>query len=102
LRADLRGLSIGTTLVELGPIRTEMLAEIYDYKPTAESLRRFNRMRLLVDVPPEKVADEVVEAVQKGRRHVRIPKRAALLPLLSEAPRRFAELMLTGVPHQVK
>jgi short-subunit dehydrogenase len=102
LRADLRGLSIGTTLVELGPIRTEMLAEIYDYEPTAESLRRFNRMRLMVDVPREKVADEVVEAVQKGRRHVRIPKRATLFPMLSEAPRRIAEVLLTGVPHRVK
>ena len=35
LRADLRGLSIGTTLVELGPIPTDLLAEAEDYAPTA-------------------------------------------------------------------
>lgn len=93
---------IGTTLVEIGPITTDMLAEVDEYEPTAESFRRFYRMRLLVDVPREKVADEVVEAVQKGRRHVRIPKRAVLLPMLSEAPRRTAEVLLTGVPHRVK
>jgi short-subunit dehydrogenase len=102
LRADLRGLPIGTTLVELGPIQTEMLAQIDDYEPTAAAFRRFYGMHLAVDVPREKVADEVVAAVQKGRRHVRIPKRMALSSLLGEAPRRITEVLLTGVPHRVK
>ena len=102
LRADLRGLPIGTTLVELGPIPTDMLAQSEDYEPTANSLRRFYRTRFVIDVPREKVADEVVKAVQKGRRHVRIPRRAALFPMLVEAPRRATELLLTGVPHQAK
>jgi uncharacterized protein len=47
------------------------------------------------------VADEVVDAVQKGRRHVRIPKRMALGALLSEAPRRTTEVILRGVPNRV-
>jgi short-subunit dehydrogenase len=102
LRADLRGLSIGTTLVELGPIATDMLAEVEDYEPTAEAFQRFYQMRLMVDVPREKVANKVVEAVQKGRRYVRVPKRAALFPILNEAPRRITEVMLTGVRHRVK
>jgi short-subunit dehydrogenase len=102
LRADLRGLTIGTTLVELGPIPTDMLAQTDDYEPTAAAFRRFYRLRLMVDVPREKVADEVVEAVQKGRRHVRIPKRLTLTAALSEAPRRVTEVLLSGVPHQVK
>jgi short-subunit dehydrogenase len=97
LRADLRGLPIGTTLVELGPIPTEMLAQTDDYEPTAAAFRRFYRMRLVVDIPREKVADEVVDAVQKGRRHVRIPKRMALQSMLVEAPRRATEVMLSGV-----
>ena len=67
LRADLRGLSIGTTLVELGPIPTDLLAEAEDYAPTADSFSRFYRIRLAVDVPRETVGDEVVDAVQKGR-----------------------------------
>jgi uncharacterized protein len=102
LRADLRGLAVGTTLVELGPIPTDMLAQTDDYEPTAAAFRRFYRMRLMVDVPREKVADEVVEAVQKGRKHVRLPKRAALFPMLCEAPRRVTELILSGVPHRVE
>jgi len=101
LRADLRGLPIRTTLVELGPVRTDMLAGVNDYEPTAKAFQRFYRMRLMIEVPREKVADEVVEAVQKGRRHVRLPKRAALFPMLVEAPGRTAELMLTGVPHRM-
>ena len=101
LRADFRGLPIGTTLVEIGPIPTEMLTHTGDYEPTAAAFRRFYRLRLAVDVFRGKVADEVVEAVQKGRRHVRIPKRMALNSLLGEAPRRITEVMLSGVPHQV-
>jgi len=101
LRADLRGLPIGTALVELGPIPTDMLAGLDDYEPTAESFRRLYRTRLMVDVPREKVADEVVAAVQKGRRHVRLPRRGVLAPLVSEAPRRAMELLLTRMPHQV-
>jgi short-subunit dehydrogenase len=78
LRAELRGLPIGTTLVELGPIPTDMLAQTDDYEPTAAAFRRFYRMRLVVDVPRQKVANEVVEVVRKGRKHVRLPKRAPL------------------------
>jgi short-subunit dehydrogenase len=100
LRADLRGLPVGTTLVELGPIPTDMLSHVDDYKPTSDSFRRFYRLQLLVDVPRETVADQVVAAVEKNRRHVRIPKRAVLFPLLTETPRRLVELLLTGVKHQ--
>lgn len=101
LRAELRGLPIGTTLVELGPIPTEMRTGFYDYEPTAQSFRRFYQTRLMVDVPRAKVAHKVVKAVYKRRRHLRIPKRTALFLMLSEGPRRVTELMLIGVPHRV-
>ncbi len=101
LRADFRGLPLGTTLVELGPVRTDMLAQADDYEPTGKSFERFYRLGFFVDVPREKVAAEVVNAVQKGKRHVRLPKRGALMAMLVEAPRRTTELSLTGVPHRV-
>jgi short-subunit dehydrogenase len=100
LRADLRGLPVHTTLVELGPIPTDMLAHVDDYKPTSDSFKRFYRMQLVVDVPREIVATQVVDAVEHDRKHVRIPKRALLFPLLTEAPRRMVEVLLTGVNHQ--
>ena len=97
LRGDLRGLPIGTTLIELGPVPTDMLAQTDDFQPTAKSFERFYRARLPVDVPRAKVADEIVRAVQKGKKHVRLPKRSAVSSMLAEAPRRFTELALTGV-----
>lgn len=102
LRADLRGLPIGTTLVELGPIPTELLANADGFEPTAKSFARLYKTRFLVKVPRETVSENVVEAVRKGRRHVRIPRRAAVFPMLAEIPRRATELVLTGVPHQAK
>lgn len=101
LRADLRGLPVKTTVVELGPIPTEMLDHAEDYKPTHDSFRRSYRLQLLVDVPRETVADDVVSAVEKGRRHVRHPKRGVLFPMLSEAPRRIVEVLMTGVKPRV-
>lgn len=102
LRADLKGIPIGTTVVELGPVGTEMLESIDEYAPVANSFKRFYRLQLLVDVSKEVVAADVVAAVEKGRRHVRHPKRAALFPALAEAPRRIGELLLTGVPPRTR
>lgn len=100
LRADHRGQPLGTTLVELGPVPTDMLGHVDDYKPTGDSFRRFYRTGLLADVPKERVATDVVAAVEHNRRHVRHPKRAVLFPLLTEAPRRLTEVLLSGVRHQ--
>jgi short-subunit dehydrogenase len=100
LRADLKGQHIGTTVVELGPIPTEMLSHVDQYRPTERSFHRFYQMRMLVDVSREIVADQVVDAITRNKRHVRIPKRQAWNAMLTEAPRRIVELSLIGVPHQ--
>jgi short-subunit dehydrogenase len=97
LRADLKGLPIGTTLVEMAGVPTDMLANVDTYKPTAASFKRGYRLHLVTDTPVQTIVDDTVEAVRKGRRHVRHPKRAMLFPMLSEAPRRMTELLLTGV-----
>ena len=98
LRAELQGTGVKTTVVELGPIPTEMLDSVFDYEPTRRSFQRAYRLGLLADVNRDTVATAVVDAVANGRRHVRFPKRALAFPLLAEAPRRMTELMLTGVP----
>jgi short-subunit dehydrogenase len=100
LRADLRGLPVRTTLVELGPVPTDMLSQVDDYLPTELSFRRFYRTHLLVHVDRETVATAVLEAVRRERRHVRLPRRAAVFALLAETPRRTVELLLTRVPHR--
>jgi short-subunit dehydrogenase len=100
LRADLKKLPVGTTLVELGPIPTDMLEHVDSYEPTAKSFRRLYRMQLMIDVSREEVARQVVAAVQRDKKHVRLPKRALPFPLLTEAPRRTVEVLLAGVPHR--
>ncbi|MDT5340857.1 MAG: hypothetical protein QOE52_41 [Mycobacterium sp.] len=102
LRADLRGLPIGTTLVELGTVPTDLLAKADNYKPTAKAFQRAYRLGSAVDTPREKVAQEVVKAVLKNRRHVRLPRRSAPFAMLVEVPRRGTEIMLTGLPHQAE
>jgi len=100
LRADLKGLPIGTTVVEMAGVPTDMLNNVDTYKPCADSFQRGYRLRLIVDTPVGTIADATVEAVEKNRRHVRYPKRATLFPWLSEAPRRMTEWILAGVKHQ--
>jgi hypothetical protein len=77
-----------------------MLAQADDYGPTGKSFERFFRLGFFVEVPREKVAADVVTAVQKGKRHVRLPKRGAATAMLVEAPRRMTEWALTGLPHR--
>lgn len=77
-----------------------MLSNIESYPPTQASFQRFYQLQILVDVPRDIVANAVVDAILRDRRHVRLPKRAAINAMLAETPRRFVELMLTGVPHQ--
>ena len=98
LRADLRGLPIGTTVVEAGLIPTDMRVRLLDNPPTAAAFRRFYRLGILTDTPLEKVCRGAVDGVAKGRRHVRYPRRALAFPLLTEAPRRMTEFILSGVP----
>ena len=97
LRADLKKLPIKTTVVEMAGVPTDMLEHVDNYKPTEDSFKRGYRLHLVTDTPVDVIAEATVEAVEKEHRHVRYPKRAVLFPILSEAPRRMIELMLTGV-----
>jgi hypothetical protein len=91
---------VKTTLVEVGPVPTAMLAGIDKYRPTEKAFGRSYRTMLTSDTPREVLAAAVVAAVAKDRRHVRLPRRSAPMALLVEAPRRIAEVLLTGVPHR--
>jgi short-subunit dehydrogenase len=97
LRAEFKGTPIRTTLVEVGPVGTEMMQHLYDYPPSDRAVARLRRLRLIKQVTAEHVARNVVAAVKADHRHVRMPKRAVLYPLLVEAPRRMTEFLLTGV-----
>jgi short-subunit dehydrogenase len=100
LRLELAGLPIGTTLVELGPIPTQMLSDSKKHPPTDAGFRRLYNLRLLVDVDPSTVAAAVVAAVRRGRSHVRLPRRGAPLAMLPGLPRLASELAYLGVPRR--
>jgi len=100
LSLDLRGQPVGTTVVELGPIPSDMLDQVKSYAPTDAAFKRGYKARLIVDIPREKVATEVADAVEKGRRHVRLPKRAIAFPMATGFPRAFIRVLNTGLPHQ--
>lgn len=97
LRAELRGLPVGTTVVEVGLVPTEMRESVLSYRPTADSFRRLHRLQVLAETSPERVCRATVRAVVGDRRHVRLPRRSLLFPLLAEAPRRSVEWLITGV-----
>jgi short-subunit dehydrogenase len=98
LRADLRGQPVGTLAVELGPVTSEMMGRIGGHPPTAAAFDRVLRARLLTMLDPDDVARRVVSAVEQGRHHLRMPRRAAPVAAVTHAPRAVVRAVLTGIP----
>ncbi len=96
LRIELADTAIGTTVVAPGPVDTPMWDRVEASEYTSGVLRRFARAKLLTKDDPAAIATSVADAVLQNRRHVRTPRRAAALNLLSEAPRRMTEVLLAG------
>lgn len=101
LEADLRGTGLRTLLVELGPIRSPMIERARAYPPTDAAFTRLLRTRLLSMITAGQAAEAVCDALERDRRHVRLPRRAIPYALLTQAPRELAAIVLTGVPHAV-
>lgn len=100
LRAELRGTGVGTTLVELGPVRTTMWDDIVAQGLASAAMRRFQQLRLAVLSDPEQVALQVLDGVERGRRHVVLPRRMTPVMVFGWIPRRVSDLALTGVPRR--
>ena len=99
LRLELKGLPIGVTTVLVGGVPTDMLTEgEAAYVPFHKAFVRLRRTQLVPDTPIETLAAAIVRGVEKDRRTVWLPKRAAAFVAMVEGPRRFVELVLTGVP----
>jgi len=99
IRLEMKGLPIGLTVVETGLITpTDMADSVLSYAPTKASFKRF--ALLLPDTDVHKLAAKAVKAVEKNKRSVRMPARAFLFPMLTNLPRRMAEMLLAGVPRR--
>ena len=97
LRDELKGLPIGVTTVMVGGVPTDMLALGEQYAPFHESFERLRRIQLVPDTDPDVLAAAVVRGVERGKRLVFLPRRAAPFVAFVEAPRRLVHLALTGV-----
>lgn len=97
LSMELRGTGVGTTAAELGTVPTDLLDQVHHYPPARTSFDRFYRLRLLVDVPRETVACHVIDAIERGRPFVRLPRRAVAFPVLANLSSRVARTLLTGI-----
>jgi len=97
LRAELKGTGITTTLAEIGTIESTMMDSLRAHEPTRRALARLETLHLVHDLTMDDVTDALVRAIDERRRHVRLPRRDAAFPLLTEAPRRLTEWLLAGV-----
>jgi short-subunit dehydrogenase len=93
---DLKGTPVGVTTVEPGPVSTPMWDRFVEHETVARAARRLGRMQLIPQESAEKIASDVVRAVQRNKRHLRYPKRLYSSFLLESAPRRLTEALLVG------
>lgn len=94
---ELRGTGVGLTLVEPGPVRTQMWEDIEQHGLSAAALERWVRLRLTRVVTPHEVATRVLDGVEQGRSHVVPSRRMTPVLAFTWLPRRVGDLALTGV-----
>ena len=98
VRLELRDTPLHVTLVAAGPVDTRMWDALEDQAAFDPMLRRLNLLHLIPKKSPELLARRTVKAVQRDRRHVRVPRRQTPTYWLGEAPNRITELALAKVP----
>ncbi len=96
LRLELKGTSIGTTVVAPGPVDTDMgdQLESPDLVPT---MRRLRLLQLVPTKDPDWLATQTVAAVESGKPHVRTPRRLSSNFWLNAAPSKITAWSLGGV-----
>ena len=98
LRAELKGTGVSTTLVEIGPVATEMMDHLRAYQPTARSVRRLERFGLSPQLDPHAVAVAIADTLEHRRTQLRLPRRQAPMSVIAEVPRHIARLLTLGLP----
>ncbi|MCC6436807.1 MAG: SDR family NAD(P)-dependent oxidoreductase, partial [Acidimicrobiales bacterium] len=98
LRLELKDHAIGITVVAPGAVANEMWERVdHDESWARPAIRRFARLGYLPKIDQVALAEQIVDAVERDKRHVRPKHRYQGHHLLSNAPRRLVELALTGV-----
>lgn len=90
LRQELRHSGVGVTLVELGPIATDMFDHIAAYPSSQRAFTRARRLGVLPQSSADTVVANLVKAISDGRKNLVLPRRAGLQSLLSHLPQQLA------------
>jgi len=100
IRMETSGTGVHVTTMHLGPVDTEMWTRVTNNPAFNQAQKRLRRLRMLVDVSPDKVAADAVQAVLKEKREIRHPKRLWPTMALAAAPGRITEFLVRGVNHR--
>ena len=90
LRADLRDTPLGFSTVHLGSVHTDMDDEARSYGPLRQLAEKSAGRDL---TPMADLVDAVLDAVERGRPEVRVPRTMAPLAALTNAPRKVGRLV---------
>ncbi|MGE0727072.1 MAG: SDR family NAD(P)-dependent oxidoreductase [Acidimicrobiia bacterium] len=100
LRLELTTHDIGLTVVAPGPVATEMWSRIDHRESWAfPALKRFDRLQMLPKLDDVALAEQIVDAVESGKRHVRPKNRYRAAHVLNHLPRQLVQASLAGVRH---
>ncbi|WP_018178800.1 SDR family NAD(P)-dependent oxidoreductase [Jongsikchunia kroppenstedtii] len=99
IRMELAGKPVGTTLVQIGNVKTDMIDNINSFPPAQRAVERAAKLHILPkeDLEPDFVASEIADAILNNKERVTLPKALMATTLLVEAPRKMSELMLRGL-----
>lgn len=100
IQGDLEGTGVNTTLVELGPVPTEMYRSVKQHGPTEAAFALTEKLHLVREVPREEVADRIVKALQKDQRRLCLPARGVPFTALTDLPRKVIQWILSDVPRR--
>ena len=97
VRRELYGTGVGLTTVEVGYVDTDMLDELRTEPLTGGVFDRYEQLRLQRTLPVDEVASAVRRAVERNSPHVRLPRRSAAFPMITNLPRRLGRVIQRGV-----
>jgi short-subunit dehydrogenase len=99
LRQELRGTPVGTTLVQIGAVKTDMIDNIRTFGPTRRVIERFERWHMAPReaLEPATVANAIADAIEHQRKYVTLPRQMMATAAMTELPRRLSEIMVTGL-----
>ncbi|MEB3048243.1 SDR family NAD(P)-dependent oxidoreductase [Mycolicibacter sp. MYC123] len=99
VRQELRGTPVGTTLVQIGAVKTDMIDSIRGFGPTRRVIERFERWHMSPRdaLEPAVVARAIADAIERQRKYVTLPKALVPTAAMTELPRRLSEILIAGL-----